>query len=61
MARKPCKYKALQILRNLKKGLAHRFLMCYLIGDEGSACPTSCSKNKSTDRTALLFLLLKFD
>ena len=41
---------------NRKKGVAHRLLMCYLIGDGGSACPTSDSYFLSSDRTALLFL-----
>ena len=34
--------------------------MCYLIGDEGSACPTSGSLIVGPDRTALLFFIAGF-
>ena len=42
---------------NSKTGVAHQFLLCYLIGDEGSACPTSDLIIAGPDRSALLFLL----
>ena len=39
-------------------GVAHPKSMCYLIADEGSACPTSNS-GFEMDRAALLFFYLK--
>ena len=35
-------------------------MMCYLIADEGSACPSFSSENEP-DRTGLLFLYLNFE
>ena len=51
---KQSKQRALNGKTFFKKVLAHRKMMCYLIADEGSACPTSNSKTEM-DRAALLF------
>ena len=40
--------------------LAHPKSMCYLIADEGSACPTSNSISEM-DRAGLLFFYLNFE
>ena len=45
----------MEILRFFKTGVAHQILLCYLIGDEGSACPTSDLIIAGPDRSALLF------